>query len=275
MRALEEATEPLTRSRLLPAQLEIAIAVGDIDTARVAADELEAVAQTYGTPALDAMTTYGRGALQLAMGEIAAACMSLRRGSQLWQEVSAPYEAARAGFVGPAFRSEGDEEAAALELRAADSTFQLLGAASASAEVAELRGADDGASAERAVKTFIFTDIVQSTALVEAMGDEAWQDLLNWHDETLRSVFVAHEGDEVNVTGDDFFVAFDDSVTAVACAVDLQRTLAEHRRMHGFAPQVRIGLHTVEATRRGRDFGGKGVHEAARIASMAGGVRSL
>ena len=163
-----------------------------------------------------------------------------------------------------------------LELRAAKSAFDRLGASAAAAHAAELLGAEANASATpapRTVKTFMFTDIVQSTALVDAMGDEAWEDLLRWHDQTLRAVFAARAGDEIKVTheGDGFFIAFDDSVTAVQCAVDIQRTLAEHRRTHGFAPQVRIGVHTTEATRRGRDFGGKGVHEASRIAGLAGG----
>ncbi|MEE8336824.1 MAG: hypothetical protein V3R95_02055 [Dehalococcoidia bacterium] len=133
-----------------------------------------------------------------------------------------------------------------LELRAAKSAFDRLAAAAAVAHAAELLGAEANASAApapRAVKTFMFTDIVQSTALVDAMGDEAWEDLLRWHDQTLRSVFAARAGDEIKVTheGDGFFIAFEDSVTAVQCAVDIQRTLAEHRRTHGFAPQVRIG----------------------------------
>jgi class 3 adenylate cyclase len=277
-RALDEDSPgPLARARLLPAQVEIAIAAGDLDTARSAVDEQDTIAETYRTPALEASAAYGRGAIELAGGDAAAACRSLRRGWRLWQEVGAPYEAARARLLlAEAYRAEGDEEAAVLELRAAKSTFDRLGAVPAAERAAALLGVDasaSGAPAARAVKTFMFTDIVQSTALVEAMGDEAWEDLLRWHDQTLRSVFVAHAGEEVKITheGDGFFLAFEDSVTAVQCAVDIQRTLAEHRRLHGFAPQVRIGLHTAEATRRGDDYGGMGVHQAARVAGLAGG----
>ena len=61
----------------------------------------------------------------------------------------------------------------------------------------------------RVLKTFMFTDIVGSTNLVEALGDEAWETLLRWHDQTLRSTFVAHQGQEVVATGDGFFVGFD------------------------------------------------------------------
>jgi class 3 adenylate cyclase len=133
-----------------------------------------------------------------------------------------------------------------------------------------------GKSAPRRVeKTFMFTDIVKSTNLVEAMGDEAWQGLIRWHDETLRSLFAAHRGEEVTATGDGFFVAFESPEEAVAGAVAIQRRLAEQRKTQGFAPQVRIGLHAAGATQVGQNFTGKGVHEAARIAGLAEGGQIL
>jgi class 3 adenylate cyclase len=125
--------------------------------------------------------------------------------------------------------------------------------------------------ARRVVKTFMFTDIVRSTNLVEALGDEAWEALLRWHDQALREQFNAHEGQEVVATGDGFFVGFDSPEAAVACAVAIQRRLADQRRQHGFAPQIRIGVHACDATQVGDNFRGKGVHEAARIASLADG----
>lgn len=130
-------------------------------------------------------------------------------------------------------------------------------------------------ASRRVVKTFMFTDIVSSTALVDAIGDEAWETLLRWHDETLRGLFRAHAGEEVVATGDGFFVGFDGPDAALACAVAVQRRLADHRREHGFAPQIRIGLHASDATQVGRDFRGKGVHEAARIAGAAAGGEIL
>ncbi len=133
-----------------------------------------------------------------------------------------------------------------------------------------------GKSAPRRVeKTFMFTDIVKSTNLLEAMGDEAWQGLLRWHDETLRSLFATHRGEEVTATGDGFFVAFESPEEAVGCAVAIQRRLADQRKTQGFAPQVRIGLHAAGATQVGQNFTGKGVHEAARIAGLAEGGQIL
>jgi class 3 adenylate cyclase len=132
----------------------------------------------------------------------------------------------------------------------------------------QLRG--KAGPARRVLKTFMFTDIVGSTNLVEVLGDEAWDTLLQWHNTALREVFGAHEGEEISTTGDGFFVSFDSPEAAVAAAIAIQRRLAEHRRTAGFAPQVRIGLHASDATRVGGDFRGKGVHEAARIAALGG-----
>ena len=127
----------------------------------------------------------------------------------------------------------------------------------------------------RVEKTFMFTDIVKSTALVEAIGDEAWESLLHWHDETLRSLFAAFQGEEVVSTGDGFFVGFDSPEAAIDCAIAIQRNFAEHRRDHGFAPQIRIGLHATPATEAEGNFHGKGVHEAARISALAEGGEIL
>ena len=131
----------------------------------------------------------------------------------------------------------------------------------------QLRG--KAAPTRRVLKTFMFTDVVGSTNLVEALGDEAWDTLLRWHDATLRELFTAHEGSEISTTGDGFFVSFDSPEQAVAAAIAIQRRLAEHRQKAGFAPQVRIGLHASDAQQVGDNFRGKGVHEASRIAGLA------
>ncbi len=133
----------------------------------------------------------------------------------------------------------------------------------------QLRGSRR-AEPRRVMKTFVFTDIVSSTQLVEAIGDEAWGVLLRWHDETLRSLVAAHNGEVIDTAGDGFFIGFDSPEAALACAVAIQRRLAEHRKTSGFAPQLRIGVHASQATQTSRAFHGKGVHEAARIAALAG-----
>jgi class 3 adenylate cyclase len=132
----------------------------------------------------------------------------------------------------------------------------------------QLRGR---APTQRVQRTFMFTDIVGSTSLLGAIGDEAWQSLLSWHDQTLRALFAANRGEEITAIGDGFFVAFESPDDALACAAAIQRTLAEHRTSAGFAPQVRIGVHASDATQVGKNFTGKGVHEAARIGQLAEG----
>jgi class 3 adenylate cyclase len=131
------------------------------------------------------------------------------------------------------------------------------------------------ASRRRELKTFMFTDIVSSTNLVEVLGDEGWDHLLRWHDQTLRSLFASHRGEEINRIGDGFFVAFERPGDGARCAIEIQRVLERHRVDHGFAPRVRIGIHQAEATREGADYQGRGVHEAARIAALAEGGEIL
>jgi class 3 adenylate cyclase len=271
----EHDSDRLGLARLLPAQAEIAIARSDLDTARPAVEEMEAIAATYGTTVLRATALSLRGVLQGAEGDADSALRSLRRGLRLWQEIDAPYEAATTRLrAADVYRATGDEESARLELESARSTFERLGAERAAAEARRLletaTGSGQTTVPARTTKTFMFSDIVSSTPLVEAIGDRAWNDLLNWHDKTLRSLFASHGGEEFKHGGDGFSVAFDNARSAVECAVAIQSRLAEHRRNHGFALQVRIGLHTSEVTKRGADYGGKGIHEAARISALAG-----
>jgi class 3 adenylate cyclase len=127
----------------------------------------------------------------------------------------------------------------------------------------------------RVMKTFMFTDIVGSTNLAEALGDLAWDRLLRWHDDTLRQLVASGGGEIVNSTGDGFFAAFDSARSAIDSAIAIQRALIEHRETSGFALAVRIGLHTAEANRRGADYTGMGVHVAARVGALASGGEVL
>ena len=274
-RALDEETSSrLARGRLLPAFVEISLKARQVDAAGKAADELEAIAATYDAPTLRAAADFARGAVLLAAGDLKDAARSLRRAVARWQELEAPYEAAQARvLLARAIGSQGDHEGALLELRAARAAFETLGALSDAKEIEsrllEDARAETSTDGGRATKAFLFTDIVKSTSLIEAIGDEAWLDLVRWHDQTLRALFVEDGGDEVDHAGDGFFVAFDEPAAAIHCAVAIQRTLADHRRIHGFAPQVRIGVHAALASRSGGAYRGKGVHEAARIAAAA------
>ena len=265
----------LTRGHLFPAQIEIALARDDFETAHRAVAQLEQVAETYDSPAWQAMLLTCRGALALAEGRSGDAVSALDRAWRLWQTVELPYETARAReLLGRARMAVGDETAAGLELRAAWSTYEKLGARLDLERLqASLGGAAPGTSSpgERETKAFVFTDIVTSTDLVGLIGDEAWQRLLAWHDRELRTVFSAHAGDEIRHTGDGFFVVFESARQALDAAVDIQRRLADHRLQHGFSPTIRIGIHFTEATRQRGDYVGQGVHVAARIGDIGAG----
>lgn len=272
----DDSRDRLARAQLLPAQVEIALAAGDVETARGAVNELEDTAATYRTGAMEAAALCARGQLQVATGDEAGAQRSFRAGLRGWQELDAPYETARARMgLAAVFRAVGDLETAALELAAARAVFERLGAVIDAARAAEAQASLSAATSvvmqvpRTETRTFMFTDIVRSTQLVEAIGDEAWADLVRWHDQALRALFATHGGEEIDHAGDGFFVAFPSVRPAVDCSVAIQRALLDHRRQQGFAPQVRIGLHAAAAQHRDGAYRGKGVHVAARIAALA------
>jgi DNA-binding NarL/FixJ family response regulator len=140
-RMVAETPEPGTRVAFLPACVEIMLAAGDLIEARSACAELEEVARAQGSAMLDAMAASARGAVELEAGEASRALASLRRGSELWRELEAPYESARARvLLGLACRSLGDDDAASLELNAARATFTELEATPDVARVDSLAG---------------------------------------------------------------------------------------------------------------------------------------
>jgi len=128
-RVLAETSEKFRRARLLPAQVEIMLAVGEVKAAADAASELTGIASGYETAALRAVADHAHGAVLLAEGDARAAVVALRGAWQVWRELEAPYEAARVRvLVGLGCRALGDEEAAAMELDAARGVFAQLGA---------------------------------------------------------------------------------------------------------------------------------------------------
>ena len=129
-RALGEARQPLRRANLLPAYVEIMVAAGDLEEARAGCEELEEIAGRYESALLAALVAQARGTADLAAGDPRSALASLRRAAETWQELGAPYDAARArALVAEACRALGDRDAGALELEAAREIFAELGAA--------------------------------------------------------------------------------------------------------------------------------------------------
>ena len=135
-RVLAETTERPARAGLLPAAVEIMLATGEVDEARAACDDLAGIAADYEGGMLDAVAAQARGALLLAEGDAERALVALRRAAQGWQELDAPYEAARArALVARGCRALGDEDAAKMELAAARTALTGLGAAPALAAI--------------------------------------------------------------------------------------------------------------------------------------------
>jgi DNA-binding CsgD family transcriptional regulator len=129
-RVVWETKDRLERAALLPAQVEIMLAVGDIAEASTASRELEEIAEGRASGVLGAMSAHARGAVWLAAGDAGTASVALRHARQVWQELEAPYETARVReLVGLACRALGDEDSATLELEAARGMFEQLGAA--------------------------------------------------------------------------------------------------------------------------------------------------
>jgi ATP/maltotriose-dependent transcriptional regulator MalT len=144
-RVVGETTDRLRRASLLPAYAEIMLATGDLDDARNACHELAEICDECDSEMLRAMLAGTRGAVELTASDPAAALVSLRTASRAWNELEAPYEAARARvLVGCACRELGDEEAFGLELDSAKTVFEELGARPDIAAVDSLTGAAIG-----------------------------------------------------------------------------------------------------------------------------------
>jgi DNA-binding CsgD family transcriptional regulator len=128
-RGLLETFEPLQRVPLLAAAVEILLTVGDRTGARVAAEELGALAASSPSPVLSATVDQAGGLVGLADGDPAGALARLRRAADVWQRMHMPYEAARTAVaLAEACSSLGDRGAARLELHQAEAVFRELGA---------------------------------------------------------------------------------------------------------------------------------------------------
>jgi len=272
------------RLSVLPAQVEILLAAGDLTGARAAREELSSLAERFATPAAKGAAASASGALALAEGDAPTAAERLREAIGHWTQLDAPYEVARSRMVlAETYIAQEQADRAAIEARTARDAFERLGAAldlrKADALFARLAAAPAsqplGMAATRTVRVFMFTDIVDSTRLAEVMGDAAWNQVTRIHDQLLRTAVAEQGGEEVKATGDGFFLAFADPDEALESAVAIQRRLAAHRDAQGFVPTVRIGIHQAEANRVGLDYAGAGVNQAARIGGAANGGEVL
>ena len=154
-RLLGETHDPVSRSRLLPAAVEILVADDSLDDATLLAQELDGTATDFGCVALRGMAATATAQVHLARGEPGEALRSARKASEVWSELGSPYEAARAQvLVGEALRGLGDEASGVEALTRALGAFDEIGAVLQGAEVRrrlERSGPGDLSAREREV----------------------------------------------------------------------------------------------------------------------------
>jgi class 3 adenylate cyclase len=114
-----------------------------------------------------------------------------------------------------------------------------------------------------------------STALNELLGDKLWFSVLAEHDQIVRDQVQCHDGLEVKRLGDGFMLAFANTIDALECAVSIQRGIAERNRSKRPEIRVRIGVHAGTPIYEARDFFGRDVTLAARVAAHAKGGEIL
>ena len=121
-----------------------------------------------------------------------------------------------------------------------------------------------------------FSDIEDSTAHNEELGDREWVKVLERHNRLIEKLVADHGGHVVKTQGDGFMIAFARAEEAVRCGMDMQDALqkdAQHKRHNKI--RVRIGVHMGRSVRRGDDLFGRNVAMAARVAAQAGGGEIL
>ncbi|MEX0946480.1 MAG: response regulator transcription factor, partial [Acidimicrobiia bacterium] len=140
-RVMEETQDPIDRSKMLPAYVEIMLEVNEVAAARAAADELAGIADHFDAPYLSALAAHALGAVLLSEGDRQAAIIELRTAYNSWRNLDAPHHGARVRvLIGVAYRDLEDEGGAGLEFEAARRVFEQLGAAPDLRQVTRLLG---------------------------------------------------------------------------------------------------------------------------------------
>jgi adenylate cyclase len=139
------------------------------------------------------------------------------------------------------------------------------------ADWAEVERPDLARLAANGRVAILFSDIEESTALNERIGDRAWVRLIERHDKMVSRHVKQHGGHVVKSQGDGFMIAFAQPEEAARCGIDVQRELGKRRD----GIRVRIGIHVGKSVRRGDDLFGRNVAMAARVAAAADGGEVL
>lgn len=116
----------------------------------------------------------------------------------------------------------------------------------------------------RALATLLFTDLVDSTATANRLGDAAWRTVLSDHFQSARTQLDRFNGREVKTTGDGLLATFEGPAQALLCSAAIRRAAASQGDLH-----IRAAVHVGEVEIVGSDLRGVAVHEAARIMAEA------
>jgi len=120
------------------------------------------------------------------------------------------------------------------------------------------------------IRTVLFTDIVDSTAFTQSMGDEAAMALFDVHNSVVRNALANSSGREVKHTGDGIMASFVSAASAVRCAIQIQRKLDRHAEANPERPlKVRVGAAAGEPVEQNNDLFGSTVQLAARLCGHA------
>jgi class 3 adenylate cyclase len=122
---------------------------------------------------------------------------------------------------------------------------------------------------ERILTTMVMTDIAGSTDRASALGDAAWDQLLDRHHRLVRETLERYRGTEIDTAGDGFLMMFDGAARAVQAAIDIRAAV------HGIGLDIRAGVHTAEVDVVPGGIRGLAVHETARIMALGNGGEIL
>ena len=115
----------------------------------------------------------------------------------------------------------------------------------------------------RTLNTVVFVDVVGSTELAAALGDERWARLLERFQILVRRALAEAGGEEMDTAGDGFFVVFADPAAAVAFGCALGTAV------RSLGLRVRVGVHTGTCWVAGEKCSGLTVSIGARVAAVA------
>ena len=277
----EQHWDRWARARLLPAQVEIAIAAGDVGPARGP----RSTSWPRSSPATRRRRSRpaGRsrsGRVLLAEGDAAGRRPRAARGDQgLARGRRAVRGRPGPGAPRPALRALDDDDDADLELRAARDEFQRLGATGRRARPPSARLATPrtgGAARDRCARRSCSPTSSARRTSPRRSATQAWERLLRWHDDMLRRARRARAAARSSTRPATASSSRSSRRAGRSMrAIAIQRALREHRDATGSRSPVRIGLHAADANRRGADYSGMGVHVAARVGALAAGGEIL